>query len=78
MQKDRMRCILSGIERFELTAAEMEFMAFAEGNLNQDGPLMKFVELILEGIYSQKTRFIRNSIVSMLTQEETRFHPACT
>ena len=78
MQKDRMRCMLSGIRRFELTAAEAEFVAFVEGSLSQDGPLMKFLELILEGIYSRKTEFIRNSIMSMLNQEETRFHPACT
>jgi hypothetical protein len=78
MQKERMRCILSGIKRFELTAAEAEFIAFVEGSVNPDGPLMKFMELILEGLYSRKTEFIRDSIVSMLKQEETRFHPACT
>ncbi len=76
MQKDRMRCILSGMKRYELTLAETEFIAFAEQNLNKNGPLMKFIELILERIYGQKTEFIRNSILSALKKEENPLQPA--
>ena len=78
MTKGRMRCILSGLKRFELTLAETEFVAFAEVNLNQDGPLVKVIELVLEGIYSRKTKFIRRSILSMLRKEGQNFYPAGT
>ena len=78
MQTDRMGCIISGIKRFELTAAETEFIAFAERNLNQHGPFMKKIELILEGIHWQKTKCIRSSIVSLLKKEQDRCHPATT
>ena len=78
MQKERMKCILSGMKRYELTPAETEFLAFAEGSLDEDGPPVKIVEMVLERIYSRKTEFIRNSIVSMLRKEAARFHPAGT
>ena len=75
MQEDRVRCIISEIKRFELAPAEKDFIAFAEQNINRCGPLMKDIELILEGIYWHKTRFIRNSIVSMLKKEQNPLDP---
>ncbi len=75
MHENRMRCIISGIKKFELTAAEKELIAFAERNLNRNGLLMKKIEPILERVYEQKTNFIRSSILSMLEQEGNRFHP---
>ncbi len=75
MQEDWMRCIMSGIKRFELTLAEKEFIAFAEQNLNQHGPIMKTIELIAEGIYWQKTQSIRNSVVCMFDKEKSAFGP---
>lgn len=76
MQEHRIRRIISAIKRFELTADEREFIAFAERNANQRSPLMKKIEIILEGIYWQKTKFIRDSIISMLKQNS--FRPART
>ena len=76
MQQDQIRGIISGIKRFELTPAETEFIAFAERNINQHGPIMRKIEPVLEGIYWQKTEFIRNSIRSMLKKERKRFHLA--
>ncbi len=76
MHGDWIRCIVSGIKRFELTPTETELIAFAERNINQRGPMMEKIEPVLEKIYWQKTKFIRNSIRSMLKKEQNRFHPA--
>ncbi len=78
MQEDQIRCILSGIKRFELTPTETEFIAFAEQSLNQNGPIVKKTERVLEEIYWQKTKFIRNSIRVMLKNEKNRFRTANT
>ncbi len=76
MQAESIRSIISGIRRFDLTAFETDFISFAEQNLSQGGPIHEAIELILEEIYWQKTRFIRNSIASMLREERNPFHPA--
>ncbi len=78
MQEGQIRCILSGIKRFELTPIETEFIAFAEQCLSQHGPIMKKLERVLEEIYWQKTKFIRNSIRVMLKKERSRFRAAST
>ncbi len=78
MQEGQIRCILSGIKRFELTPTEMEFIVFAEQSLNQDGPIVKKIERVLEEIYWQKTKFIRSSIRGMLKRKKNRFRTANT
>ena len=72
MKKERIRCIISGLKRFELTEAEGRWICLAEQNLNQNGLLVEKIESILEWIYSQKTEFIRNSVFSLLNQEQER------
>ncbi len=69
MNAERMRCIISGIKRFELTEDEAEFICCAEERLKRTKLLSETAELILEEIYSQKTEFIRDSIMSMLKQD---------
>jgi len=66
MKKERIRCIISGLKRFELTELENQLICLTEQNLNQDGPLIQKVEPIVEWIYSQKTAFIRDSVFCML------------
>ena len=72
MKKERIRCIPSGLKRFELTGAETQLICLAEQNLNWPGLVIKKIEPILERIYSQKTQFIKNSIFYLLNQEQER------
>ncbi len=72
MDEERMRCIVSGIKMFGLTGAEEELVRYAEQSMNQNQPLGKTAELILEGIYRRKTKFIRHSIISMLKEERPK------
>jgi len=74
MKNERIRCLISGLKRFELTKAESQFICLAEQSLNKNGPLAERTEPILEWIYSQKTQFTRDSVFSMLNQkQEGRF-----
>ena len=68
MHKERMRLIISGLKKFELTGAEERFVNFVEHDLHQDGLLYGIIESLLESIYTQKTEFIRDSILFMLRQ----------
>ena len=70
MKNDRIRCLISGLRRFELTEAESQFVYLAEQKLNKNGSLAESIEPILEWIYSQKTEFIRDSVFSMLNQQQ--------
>jgi hypothetical protein len=72
MKNERIRGLLSGLKRFELTEAESQFVYLAEQNLNKSGPLTDRIEPILEWIYSRKTEFIRDSVFSMLNQKQKR------
>jgi uncharacterized membrane-anchored protein len=72
MKKERIRCLISGLKRFELTKAESQFICLAEQNLNKNGPLAERIEPILEWIYSQKTESIRDSVFFMINQEQER------
>ncbi len=69
MNEERMRCIISGIKRFELTEAEADFISCAEQRLNQTEPLSEAAGLILEKNHSQKAETIRHSIMPMLKQD---------
>jgi uncharacterized membrane-anchored protein len=66
MEKQRIRCVISGLKRFELTESENRFIFLAEQNLNQEVLLDEKIEAILEWIYSQKTEFIKDSVFSLL------------
>ncbi len=65
-----MRCVLSGLKRFELTEAETQVVSIAEQYLNQNDSWAEKIEPILECIYHQKTKFIRDSVLSMIKQEK--------
>ncbi len=65
MNKERLRCIASGLSRYELTRLERRFVQSVEEYFNQNGMLTEQQESILEGIYGEKTRFVRNAISSM-------------
>ena len=70
MEKERAKCLISGLKRFKLTEVETQIVFLAETNLTQNGKLDERMELIVELIYGQKTTFIRNALFSTLTPKQ--------
>ncbi len=66
MESEMLRCIVSGLGKFDLTEAETELVRFAESNSGRNNPLSGMMGLILKRIYGQKTALIRDSILSLL------------
>ncbi len=72
MKKERIRCVIAGLNRFHLTDSEIQLILLVEQNLNQNMPLDGKTELLLEWVYNQKTAFIRDSVFSFLGQKQER------
>jgi len=72
MKKESIKCIIAGLKRFHLTESEIQLIRLVEQTLNQNVPLDKKTELILEWVYGQKTAFIRDSVFSFLSQKQER------
>ena len=62
MKKERLKCILSGLSRYELSGPERQCVQSIERYFNQEGMVTDRHESILEGIYLERTRFIRNAV----------------
>jgi uncharacterized membrane-anchored protein len=62
MNQERLKCILSGLNRYELTWREKEFVKAVKKYFNENGVLTDQQESILEGIYNEKIRWIRKGI----------------
>ena len=69
MNNERLRCIVSGLNRYELTELEQGFVQSVEQYFKHEGRLTEQQESILEGLYSEKTRWIRNAILSIKTNK---------
>ena len=65
MDKGRLKCILSGLNRYELTSLEKRFIEGAKLSLEKQGKLTEQQESMLESIYTEKTRWIRKGIISL-------------
>ena len=63
MNKDRLKCIVSGLTRFELTGLEKQFVQSVETYFNQNHLLTDQQESILEGLYREKIRFIKTAVL---------------
>ena len=63
MEKERLRCIVSGLDRYELTGLETRFIRSAEQYFEEKGKLTEQQESILEGVYRDKTGWIRASVL---------------
>ena len=72
MNEGRLKCILSGLRRYELTETERRFIRTVERTLNGGGMLTQNEEFILEELYEDKTTFIRDAIISMLQQSNNQ------
>jgi hypothetical protein len=66
MDKERLECIMSGLNRYELTGLEKRFVQSAEQYFKEKSMLTDQQESILEGFYREKTRLIRQAVFSRL------------
>jgi hypothetical protein len=62
MDKERLECIMSGLNRYELTGLEKRFVQSVEQYFQEKSMLTNQQESILEGVYREKTGFIRNAV----------------
>ncbi len=65
MDKRRLKCIMSGLSRYELTLMEKRFIERAKHSLEEQGGLTEQQECMLEGLYMEKTRWIRKGIINL-------------
>ncbi len=63
MNKDRLKCIVSGLTRYELTALEKRFVQSVDQYFNENHQLTDQQESILEGLYREKTRFFKMAVI---------------
>jgi len=68
MNKERFKCVISGLSRYELTVLEKQFVQSVEQYFKQESLLTDQQESILEGIYREKTRWMKKAILSQLTK----------
>ena len=61
MDKDRIRSIVSALGSCELTYLEKQFVGRAKEYLEENGMLTEQQESILQGIYREKTRWMKKS-----------------
>ncbi len=66
MDKERLECIMSGLNRYKLTGLEKRFVQSVEQYFKKKSMLTDQQESVLESVYREKTRFIRNAIFSTL------------
>ncbi len=66
MDKERLKCIMSGLNRYELTGLEKRFVQSVEQYFKEKSMLTDQQESILEGVYREKTGLIRDAVFSRL------------
>ena len=67
----RLKCIISGLSRYELTLLEKRFIEVAKHSLEEQGRLTEEQEFILESLYVRRTRWIRKGAIH-LAQNSTQ------
>ena len=65
MNEGRLKCILSGLSRYELTSVEKRFIEAATLSLERQGRLTEQQGTILENLYMEKTKWIRKGIIHL-------------
>jgi hypothetical protein len=65
MNKGRLKCIISGLSRYELTPLEKRFIEAAKHCLEEQDRLTEGQESILEGLYKEKTRWLKKGIINL-------------
>lgn len=56
MNDERLKCILLGLNTYELTLRERQFVEAVKKHFNENGMLTDQQDSILEGIYREKRR----------------------
>jgi hypothetical protein len=72
MDHERLRCIVSGLNQYELTYLEERFIEAAKLSLEKQGRLTEQQESMLESLYMEKTRWIRKGIISLAKMKMSR------
>ncbi len=65
MNQERLKCIVSGLSRYELTGLEKRFVQSVEQYFKQECKLTEQQESILEGLYREKARWVSDGFVSI-------------
>ena len=65
MDQERFKCIVSALERDELTLRERQFVEAVKKYLNENGRVADQQESVLEGIYKEKI-WIRKAFYSQI------------
>ncbi len=65
MDKARLKSIISGLSRYELTSLEKRFVEEAKASLEKQGRLTEQRESVLESLYMEKTKWIRKGIIKL-------------
>ncbi len=64
MDKARLKSIISGLSRYELTPLEKRFVEEAKASLEKQTGLTEQRESILESLYMEKTKWVRKGIIN--------------
>jgi len=62
MEKERLEWVMSGLDRYKLTAREDQFAKSVEEDFNQKNMLTEQQEEKLESLYKEKSKLIPNKI----------------
>ena len=65
MNEGRLKCILSGLSRYELTSVEKRFTEATKHSLEERGRLTEQQGHILESLYMEKTKWVRKGIIHL-------------
>ncbi len=65
MDKGRLKCIISGLTRYELTVMEERFIEAVKHYLEERGGLTEQQETMLESLYMEKTKWVRKGILHL-------------
>jgi predicted DNA-binding protein (MmcQ/YjbR family) len=65
MDKGRIKCIVSGLSRYELNYLEKRFIEAAKHSLEEQSGLTEQQESMLESLYMEKTKWIRKGIINL-------------
>ncbi len=65
MNKERLKCIVSGLSRYELTYLENRFIEAVRHAFEERRGLTEQQESMLESLYMEKLRWIRKGIIKL-------------
>ncbi len=63
MEPRRLNCLICGLNRFELTQCENQFIELAKSYFRKKHELTEQQEAILEGIYNEKLRWAKLGLI---------------